>query len=392
MILREADTGRISRLVDLFHEMRQKDGKLHAVCQLAELDVASLDWDIVVEDGAGARAKSSAKKAKEALKRIPQFRERIAHLIGEARWFGFSTVETIWKKDGAAILPARMVPVHCRRFYFRESDGALRFGDNAIEDIDLVGDNTAGKYIQHTQRVNGDVAAREGLSRLLIWLALFRNWGVRDWLKLAELAWKPKREGIYEKGPGTSDKDILAAKRMLERWGDTDSAYHPKNVEYKLHWPQNVGKSSTHRELVDFCGDEMAVAVLGATDVMQPGANGARAAVETRSENKTVIRNYIASGGEETLTRQLVAPLIEMNWGPADGIHFAFNTDDTLDQLKFAQTMAAVGGAGVRISQAWIREQIGAPEPKDGEETIGGAQADASKPNQPNTGASQGNA
>jgi phage gp29-like protein len=136
----------------------------------------------------------------------------------------------------------------------------------------------------------------------------------------------------------------------------------------------------------------MAVAVLGATDVMQPGANGARAAVETRSENKTVIRNYIASGGEETLTRQLVAPLIEMNWGPADGIHFAFNTDDTLDQLKFAQTMAAVGGAGVRISQAWIREQIGAPEPKDGEETIGGAQADASKPNQPNTGASQGNA
>jgi phage gp29-like protein len=73
--------------------------------------------------------------------------------------------------------------------------------------------------------------------------------------------------------------------------------------------------------------------------------------------------------------------LIEMNWGPADGIRFVFDTDDTLDQLKFAQTVKAAVEAGTRFSQRWVREQLGAPEPKDGEETIGGTPA--ADPNAP---------
>src|SRR5690606_25284205 len=88
-----------------------------------------------------------------------------------------------------------------RRFGFRPDDGAF-----VLRDIGMGADGVdfreewPNKFVVSQPRVTGDAAHREGLCRVLVWACLFRTWTVADWLKTAELSWKPWRIGTYKKG------------------------------------------------------------------------------------------------------------------------------------------------------------------------------------------------
>jgi phage gp29-like protein len=69
-----------------------------------------------------------------------------------------------------------------------------------------------GKVLFYQPRVTGAEPNREGLARVLVWAALFRNWSVRDWVQLGELAWKPWRIGTYD---GADEKAISTLKTIL---------------------------------------------------------------------------------------------------------------------------------------------------------------------------------
>jgi len=384
-ILQSADAGRPFRLVDLFHECRQKEGHVQSIFQTRELAVSGLPFDIIAPEGKKKRDSKYRDRCMKALLACDTFREMCAHLVGEGNAFGYAYSENVWKKDKDGLLvPSVFKQINCRRFGFRQVDGKLLFdpttsgNGNAVDalGVDLIEEYPIGKFSTYQPRVNGDTLVREGLSRLIIWLSLFRTFDLRDWLQLAELAWKPWRLGKYAKEASKPDKDNL--RKIMQALTTNGVATHPDNTSIELFWPQQAGgKVSNHKELADFLGDEMSKAVLGQTDMVSPGANGSRAATAARNELRKDRRDADAVGLSTAVQKYVIEPFYALNYGPSiEPGRFLFLTEDPLDFLKFAQSIQAFRNAGLKIPSSYVYEKTGIPEGDEGDELLGEGMGD----------------
>lgn len=379
-ILHLADSGQPWRLVDFFHECRQKSGHLQSVWQTRELAVSGLDFDILPPEGTLKRDKKRAGECKKALARCESLRDMFAHLVGEGNAFGYAWSQAIWGMRSGLMVPETFKNISCRRFGFRQIDGKLLYDPTGygtpvdVLGIDLLEVYPPGKFVNYLPRVNGDVMVREGLARLCVWMEMFRVFDISDWLKLAELAWKPLRTGMYKKG--ASKPDIAKLRSILERLTTNGVATFPETVELTLHWPQQAkaGQTSAHKELADFLADEESKAVLGQTDMVQPGPNGARAATATRNELRKDRLEADAIGLAKAFQRFIIEPFYQLNYGETDPEavgQFVLLTEDPLDILSFAQSIAAFRTAGLRIPASYVYDKTGMPEPKADEVVLG---------------------
>ncbi|GAG01425.1 unnamed protein product, partial [marine sediment metagenome] len=264
------------------------------------------------------------------------------------------------------LLPEGFNLIDQRRFQFRANDGRLVFSDGQVSyggGVDLMAD-FPGQYMQHRPRINGDIPSREGLSHLLVWVALFRNWSEADWLKLGEMTWKPWRIGKYAKGVGSKAKADLMF--TLERLTNNGIATHGPEVEIDLVWPGQEGKGaagSTHKELCDWLGAEMSKAILGQTLTTEQGERGARSLGEVHDRVRKDIRDQDAKAVAATIRRDLIRPLVLLNYGDVPIPKVAFQTEDAVDLLEFMKAVKTGKDAGMDIPVWWVHDVSGIPEP-----------------------------
>jgi phage gp29-like protein len=99
-----------------------------------------------------------------------------------------------------------------------------------------------------------------------------------------------------------------------------------------------------------------------------PHGAGSRAAAEVHDVVRRDIATDDARRVSATLNRDLVKPLIDLNRGPRrryPQISIGFNEKADLSEL-----MTGLGPAidrGMRVSEGWLREKFGAPQPVPGE-------------------------
>jgi len=403
-ILREADVGQIARLVDLVHEARQKDGHLHAILQTRELGLQGLEFDCVPPGEEPDEAdKVAASQCKRALQQCSTFRtSAVGHLSGESALFGHACSEAIWKLDNeddelrGLMVPERFKRISCRRFGFASEDGRLLYNPNSgswasVDNggIDLLDEYPAGKFLAvRERRINGDVPIREGLARVLMWSALFRNWTVRDWLQLGELGWKPHVHGKYKAGAATADIDRL--KRALRSYISSQRTALPDSVEMTVDWPRNAGPAiqSLHHEMAEFLGMEMSKAVLGQTLTTETGSRGAFALGTVHNEIRKDILEADAMEIGAAIKRHVVIPFIRLNFGDRVRVpEFIFLTEDSLDLEAFSNAMAKLRTAGLNIPASYVRDRVGMPPPKAGEELLGDSLDENGEPVRPDPNA-----
>jgi phage gp29-like protein len=378
-ILRNADTGRIYELVDLANESRQKDTDLHALLAVREDMLAGLPWQVTEPPEATPDEKRATEFVRDALQSLDDdsgddsevlgFTGLIEHLQ-IANYHGFSAAELQWRRDGRYLVPARVWPIAHRRFAFRDRDGRLvqndEFAVGKQQELDLLRDFPLGNFIQHQPRILGDIKAREGLSRLLVWSALFRNWDLKDWLLLAEIGWKPWRRGTYKKNAGKDEIDDLIA--MLEEMSASAVAAYSEDITVNVDWPKNSSQgNSNHKELHSYLGKGMAKAILGATDIIESDDTGARAATQERGKRVQEKLEKDARSQSRTIRSQLVRPLVRYNPFPS-GIRipgFSFATRNAVDLKSFSESVKNLNEAGVPLSKSWIYDEIGGGKPED---------------------------
>ena len=370
-----ADSGKVRRLVDLMNESRQKDGHLQCVLFTRESALNHIPWVIrpAVKPGRQeplGRDKRIAEWVEWALTQLaPGPRETgledlFAHLNG-AVVPGYSVAEVNWHVLNGRIAPRAFKLIAHRRFEFDQTDGRLLWRDGSMaEGVDLQEQHPA-KFIVHQPRINGDIAMREGLIRVLLWLALFRSWTVADWMKLGELAWKPYRTGSYKQGSGKENKDTVEA--ILTALGSTGIAAHSDNVKLDVKFPSGA-VSANHDRLVEFLGMEMSKAVLGQTLTTESGSRGARSLGDVHQEVRKDYRDADASAVAATFMRDLITWMVRMNFGADVPLPtFEFVTEDRRDLKTFGEGVERLAGAGLEIGQDWARTEAGIPKPKDGE-------------------------
>lgn len=389
-IIQEADTGDIRRLMDLGNEARQKDCHLQGVLYTRDTTLASLPWQIEVyaKEGQKPKTKDLAIRdfVEEVLRSIYGYpavnmgapddicglRHLFAHMAGGA-FYGFAPAETLWGKIDGFLVPVGFSLLKQRRFIYRQVDGRLCWMDNGMaEPIDLMKSYAPGKFIIHRPRINGDVACREGLIRPLMWAALFRNWAMRDWLNLAELAWKPYRTGYWKRDASKDDIDALI--QALRALSTSGVAAFPETTQFQVEWPKHSVSSgqSMHGELAAFFAGEMSKCVLGQTLTTEAGQKGARALGQVHELVRQDIAESDAIQAAATIQAQLIAPLVRLNFGPdAKMPRFFFVTNETADIQTFADGILKLRKAGTEIPAKWVRDRVGMPEPDDEDELLG---------------------
>lgn len=369
-IIRTADGGQPAQLVDLMNESRQKDGHLQGVLSTRERAPGLIDLEFVPPKDATDKERAAVELCRRIRDGFANWPELISHLNGFL--FGHASAELKWEAvSGGWLLPTSAKLLHARDFIFAISNGALRYRryDGDVEGIDLLV-QFPGRVIQIQRKIVHDVPAREGLARLLIWAALLRNWGLRDWVALGEIGWKPWRIGKYK--PGTHIDDIEKFVEMLERLGHEGIGVHSKDDEVVVEWPKGNGPGiGTHRELFDTLGREQSKAVLGQTTSTEAGSNGDQRGSEVRDLVRQDIAEEDCRAIASALRYCLFAPAVALNLGADVRCPVpVFQTDEGQDIVEFAQAMNTLRLAGVRIPAPWVRDQVGIPHPIEGEELV----------------------
>jgi len=377
-IIRSADGGDMARLVDLANEMRQKDGHLQCVLQTLETSIECLQWELVLPGDTkkkkSRRGGPQRKFVEEQLRSHRTFKRMLAHLTG-SRFYGHAVAEIDWQRDGSKLIP-RDLKLHApRRFAYRGSDGRFVWRDESMSqdgvDIRAV---YPDKFIIAQPRVNGDVPCREGLVRVLMWLALFRNWSLTDWLQLAEMSWKPYRRGVYKKD--ASKEDIANLRNVLAGITTSGVAVYSETVEVIVEFAKKggAGESSSHSALLAFCAAEMSKATLGQTLSTEQGRVGSQALGNVHNEVRKDIRNAFAEYLGDVITRDLIEPMVRLNFGPTAPVpRLQFITKDVADMKAMAEAIQILAGPIVKmkIGADWAHDEMGIPEPSDGDELLG---------------------
>lgn len=375
-IIRCADTGDIRELMDLANECRQRDSHLHAVLSVAEESVAGLKWNIATTaEKPRAKDKRAAKWVEDTLRATPALHRLVADLAG-AVFYSFAVSEIVWHKVDGRLVPHDFVGVAPRRFRFRRTDGMLVFQDVGGPEIDLLG-SYANKFICSRPRVTGDIPQREGLCRVLVWISIMRNWSISDWLRTGEMSWKPWRIGTYKKeGAAREDREDLET--ILRRLTTDNVAVIPDSTTIAVEWPTgSTSAKSTHGELCNALGQEMSKAVLGQTETTQSSQSSGYGQAKVHDAVRRDLLEARARSIAADITRDLIEPMVRLNFGDTVEVpRFEFVTQDPVDLSSFGVAMKALREAGADIPQRFVWDNVGIPEPKDGEPMLGDRDAE----------------
>lgn len=385
-IMRLADTGYMWRLCDLFEEFRNLDCHTQTVTSRRERSLANVPWQLIAASEKRRDLKVAAwveevlkAMGSAAMRGIPLrgFSDAVIHLNGGVI-HGYSAGELPWMRDGKYVKPAGFLPMGPRRFIYATMDGSLRWYDvnGPLHDypgIDLLGDFPDGRFMVHRPRINGAAGPREGLIRPLTWATMFRNWAVADWHRMGEQAWKPYRVGYYKKD-GSVDEDRTAleeAARELTAMGFTAL---PDSVTLEIAYAKNrtAGDGGVHGALASFLAAEMSKVTLGATLAVEQGRVGSNALGNVHESVATQVRDADARAMEETIQRQLIAPLVRYNFGDVPVPVFRFITEEGADLSLLAIAIEKLAKQGLQIPAKWTRTSFGIPEPEVGEELLDG--------------------
>jgi phage gp29-like protein len=131
----------------------------------------------------------------------------------------------------------------------------------------------------------------------------------------------------------------------------------------------------------------MSKATIGQTETISSSQSSGYAQAKVHDGVRRDLVESRAKQLASDVTRDIVAQMCALNFGPnVRPPAFEFITQDPIDLEAFSKAMAALRTAGLKIPQAWVRDQAGIPEPQGDEECLGDGE---DIPIDPNTGLPQ---
>ena len=268
------------------------------------------DWSVepASED---ARDKDAAALVGEIVGRIG-FDQLCLDLL-DATLKGFAVAEIVWTRDGARLVPDRLVAHDPRRFAFDE-DWRPRLLTMAapMDGIAL----PERKFVVHRYGVKGNNPYGLGLGSRLFWPVLFKREGVAFWLTFLEKYASPTPVAKYPLGMLPEDqRKILSA---LEDMRQAGAIVVPLGTEVAYLEAARAGQAG-YAEWCRYWDQQMALAVFGSTLATHVEGQGSRAAAETHKEAEEQIVDADADLLADTLQRTLFRWIIDYNM-PGAGV------------------------------------------------------------------------
>jgi phage gp29-like protein len=399
-ILREAEYGDPWRYLELAEEMEEKD--LHYLAVLSTRKQAVAQLDLIVHPAShDAEDQKAGDLVREVLHNGALGLESVLFDVLDAIGKGFSATEIMWNTEGRAWIPERLVWRDPRWFMFDWVSGEqllLRTLDPANEPGAMAPraghfrgsgatDRLAAmqpfttplwpcKFIVHVARAKAGIPIRGGLARAAGWAYLFKNYALKDWVTFTEIFGQPLRIGKY--GPGATDNDKQVLLSAVANIGTDAGAIIPDSMMIEFAEAHQQGGADLYERFCEYLNRQVSKAVLGQTltTEMPRDGGGSRAAAQVHDAVRRDIMGSDARRLAATLTRDLVKPIVDLNFGPRKSYpRVEIGLPDDADVRNFADTIAALADRGLRIGQRTVLDKLGIPEPDAGEPVLSPARA-----------------
>lgn len=367
-ILEDAENGDIQAQHQLFMDIEEQDSSIAANIMTRKRSVLTLDWRIVEPRNATPAEEKLQTEIDELFYQYPNLEDLFVDLM-DAVGHGFSALEIQWAQVDGKWVPKGFKPCPQSWFKLDKDDSLLlRTPTNQMgEPLRPFG------WVVHRHKSRSTQLARDGLYRTLAWLYMYKHYSVRDFAEFLELYGMPIRIGKYGAGATNAEKRTLL--RALAEIGHNAAGIMPESMQIELHNVANAGAASGNNpflQMVDWCEKSIARLILGQT--LTSGADGKSSTNALGNVHNEVRRDLMISDAKQiaqTITQQIILPYLQINVDPNIAPHrvpyFEFDTKEYEDLSVFADAIPKLTGIGVQISESWVRDKLGIPEPQEGE-------------------------
>ncbi len=406
VILREAEFGDPFLYLELAEEMEEKDLHYLAVLGTRKQAVAGLDLIVRAASSSAEDQRAAAMVREILLGGALPIDSAIVEML-DAIGKGFSATEILWDRSGREWFPRELKWRDPRWFMFdwisgdqllvrtlkeqtmtdaspklRPSGGGAtpHFGGNGLsgglrEGIQpMTAPLVPFKFITHFSKAKAGLPIRGGLARAAGWSYLFKNYILKDWVTFTEVFGQPLRVGKYQPGATETDKQTLLS--AVANIGTDAAAIIPESMVIEFTEARQGGSAELYRSFCEYLDAQVSKAVLGQTLTTEvSSAGGSRAAAEVHD---AVRRDILAADARrlgETLGRDLVRPIVDLNLGPMRQYpKLMLGLPDDQDAKEFADIVAALADRGLRVAQKAVLDKLGLPEPAPGDAVLSPAE------------------
>lgn len=282
----------------------ERDTHAHAVLEKRKLALVAREW--TVEPASDQPAdQEAADLIEDVLSALPF--DRLCRDLLDATLYGFAACEIVWRRDGARILPERILAHDPRRFVFDEEWRArLLTREQPSKGIEL----PERKIIVHRFGVKGNNPYGLGLGSKLFWPVLFKREGVAFWLTFLERFASPIPVGKYAMGTLPVDQDRLLG--ALQDMVQSGAIVVPIGTELSFLEATRAGNAG-YEGWCEYWDTQMSLCVFGSTLATDTQGQGSRAASETHKEAEEQIIDSDADLLSDTLRDTLFRWIIDYN-------------------------------------------------------------------------------
>lgn len=367
-ILKEADQGDLSRMMELFEEMEEKDSHLFSLLQTRKNAVIGLDFEILPYSD-DPMDKETAQLVQEVIYSIDRLEDLFIDLL-DAIGKGLALSHINWRRVGERTGIEEITRVHQKRISFDESDRMLI----ATEDYPMGQLLMKNQFIVHHYKARSGHPARAGVLRNVAWVYLFKNYALKDWVVFAESYGMPMRIGTFS--PSASEADKATLEKAVLNLGSAFGVTISENTKLEIKEAIKGGNASVYETLLRFCNAEMSKAILGQTLTTEMGSSGSYAASQTHDGVRQDILEADCKALAQTLLHYLIRPIVINNFVDYPKRlgrlpYFKFRSEPPEDLKAEADTYSVlIKDIGLPVAKEHLYEKFGIPKPDVGQEVV----------------------
>lgn len=356
-ILRDSIDGDPEAYLALAEDMEERNEHYAGVLGTRKRQVAGLP--VTVEaSGESAAEVEQANMIREITER-DAFRFELIDML-DATGKGFSCTQICWDTSEGQWLPRELCWWNPRWFDFdrltRERP-QLR-GVNGLEELDPFG------WIYHQSKTKSGLPIRGGLARAAAWAFLFKSFTLKDWAIFVEAYGHPLRLG--KKSPNASEADEAMLMRAVASIGADFAAVIPEGMSIEFIQAAVSGSHELFEKRADWLDRQTSKLVLGQTATTDAIAGG-HAVGKTHDEVRGDIEEDDAARLSATLNRDLVMPVVDLNFGKQRKYpKLKIGRPDAIDVKALVENVAKLVPIGLEVAMDDVRDAIGMAAPKAG--------------------------
>lgn len=362
-ILRAVDQNDILEYLTLAEEMEERDLHYHSVLSTRKLAVGGLN--VVVESATDDPKDVEIADFVREVAESEEAGDLVDDLL-DALGKGYSVSEIMWNREGPRWMPSHYCWRDPRYFQFDMVTGRelrLRDEKDPVNGLSLA----PYKFIQHRPRLKTGLPIRGGLARLAVVAYMCKSYSLKDWMAFCEVFGMPLRLGKYQLGATPEQKAELL--RAVANLGTDAAAIIPDGMVIELiEASKGQGGEKLFEGLAEWLDRQVSKGVLGQTASTE-GTPGKLGADDAQENVRSDLRTSDAKQLQNTLRRDLVRPLVDLNFGPQPRNRYPklrLAAEDPEDLKLLSESLPPFITMGLRVEESVIRDKFGLPEPEEG--------------------------